>query len=293
MRQPVRNEAELSAKGVLRKEEGDRAFRLNLFEPHPDLRAWVEYYWAVKWDLGEKTFVQTVITNPSIDLSFEADEATNGQPLCVVATGVTPRSYKRYLRGRGDVFAVHFHPGMFHPWWGGSLKALTGTDHRLRDFAGEGARVWESAAVQLLPRLMNAPNVERVTWMDTLLLSHRPPRDAIGEDIRDLVHAARHERALWDTTELARRRGVSPRTNQRQFLDYVGVGPKWVTQRYRVQAAIDVLDDERMRQGERVDLTQLALSLGYFDLAHFSRDFRTVTGYSPDRYRTIARPDAK
>ncbi|NJM41841.1 MAG: AraC family transcriptional regulator [Anaerolineae bacterium] len=281
MRQPARNEAELSAKGVLRKEEGEQAFRLKLFEPHPELRTWVEYYWAVEWDLGDKTFVQTVITNPTIDLSFEADEATNSQPLCVVATGVTPRSYKRYLRRRGEAFAVHFHPGMFRPWWRGSLNMLTGTTQRL----GYGERAWEVAAADLLPRLMKAPNDERVTLIDALLLCHRPPRDAIAEDIRDLVHAARHNRAFWDTNELARRRGVSPRSNQRQFLEYVGVSPKWVTQRYRVQAAIDVLDEERMGPGERIDLTQLALELGYFDLAHFSRDFRAVTGYSPDNYR--------
>jgi AraC-like DNA-binding protein len=281
MRQLTEREEPITARGVLRKEEGSRAFRLQLFEPHAELKPWVEYYWAVEWDLGDRTFVQTVITNPTIDLSFEDDVATNGLGLCLVVTGVVPRSYHRILRGRAEAFAVHFHPGMFRPWWGTSVNALTGKAERL----GSGNRAWETAALTLLTELMNAPNEERVRMLDALLLAHCPPRDVVSEDLRDLVHSARHDRALWDTPALARRRSVSLRTNQREFLDYVGVSPKWVTQRYRVQAAIDALDEERTGQGEHLDLTQLALDLGYYDLAHFSRDFRAVTGYSPDKYR--------
>ena len=274
----------IEAKGVLRKEVGEQAFRLALFAPHPELQPWVEYYWAVDWDLGGQTFVQTVITNPTIDLSFEDDLATNGPGLCVVATGVAPRSYKRVLRGRAEAFAVHFRPGMFRPWWGSSVAALTGVAERL----GHGVSPWATDALQVLPALMAAPNPERVGMMDALLLAHRPAHDVIGEGIREVVQAARDDRTLWDTAVLAQRRGFSLRTNQRQFLDYVGVGPKWIIQRYRVQAAIDALDAERLGSIQRVDLTRLALDLGYYDLAHFSRDFRAVTGDSPDRYRRVA-----
>ena len=121
--------------------------------------------------------------------------------------------------------------------------------------------------------------------LDGLLLDHRPPRDPVGEEIRDLVRLARDERALWETKELARRRGVSLRTNQRAFLDYVGVSPGWVVRRYRIQAAIEVLDRQRADSGRRVDLTELAVELGYYDAAHFGRDFRAVTGSTASSYR--------
>jgi AraC-like DNA-binding protein len=272
----------LDAKGILRKEEGRQAFRLNLFEPHLELKPWIEYYWAVEWDLGNETFVQTVITNPTIDLSFENDPLTNHSDACVVVTGVVPRSYRRILRGRGDVFAIHFHPGMFRPWWGESVKSLTGKAERL----GTGSRHWETGANELVSSVLNQPNQTRVKRIDALLLEHRPPQDAVGEDIRNLVLAARHDRALWETDALSRHRGVSVRTNQRQFLEYVGIGPKWVIHRYRIQAALDILDAERS-SGELGDLTKLALDLGYFDHSHFSRDFRNVTGYAPNNYRKV------
>ena len=277
----ARDEEQPSAHGVLKREVGDRVFHLKLFAPHETCARGSSTTGTSRGTSATRTFVQTVVTNPTIDLSFEDDEATNGERASVVATGVVPRSYERVLRGCGDVFAAHFHPGMFRPWWGPGVSELTGRARIL----GTGGRAWEAAAHELRSRLLAAPNDRRASMLDGLLLDHRPPRDPVGEEIRDLVRLARDERALWETKELARRRGVSLRTNQRAFLDYVGVSPGWVVRRYRIQAAIEVLDRQRADSGRRVDLTELAVELGYYDAAHFGRDFRAVTGSTASSYR--------
>lgn len=72
---------------------------------------------------------------------------------------------------------------------------------------------------------------------------------------------------------------MSTRTLQRLFRRHVGVGPKWVLGRYRLHAAA-----EQLAAGERHDWTTLALDLGYFDHAHFIRDFSAVAGRSPAEY---------
>ena len=56
------------------------------------------------------------------------------------------------------------------------------------------------------------------------------------------------------------------------------MSPGWVARRYRIQAAIEALDRQRESGGEPLDLTGLAVDLGYYDAAHFARDFRAVTG---------------
>ena len=43
-----------------------------------------------------------------------------------------------------------------------------------------------------------------------------------------------------------------------------------------------------MNRGGRVDLSQLALQLGYFDQAHFNNEFRSLTGRSPGEYLRTA-----
>lgn len=69
------------------------------------------------------------------------------------------------------------------------------------------------------------------------------------------------------------------RTLQRLFRRHVGVGPKWVLQRYRLHEAIEQLADRR-----EVDWSRFAVDHGYFDQAHFIADFRAVVGRSPSQY---------
>jgi AraC-like DNA-binding protein len=54
------------------------------------------------------------------------------------------------------------------------------------------------------------------------------------------------------------------------------VGPKWVINRYRLHEAV-----ERLQEGAQINFSELAMELGYFDQAHFIRDFRKLVGCTP------------
>jgi AraC-like DNA-binding protein len=71
---------------------------------------------------------------------------------------------------------------------------------------------------------------------------------------------------------------------QRLFQRYVGVSPKWVIRRYRMHDAA-----ERIAQGKEVDWISMANELGYFDQAHFIKDFRAQMGRSPTEYAAAIR----
>jgi transcriptional regulator GlxA family with amidase domain len=83
--------------------------------------------------------------------------------------------------------------------------------------------------------------------------------------------------------DLARMHNIAPRTLQRLFRRYVGVGPKWVLKRLRIHQAA-----ERLTAANPTGWTELALDLGYYDHAHFIRDFRLVVGRSPAQYTAEA-----
>jgi AraC-like DNA-binding protein len=83
--------------------------------------------------------------------------------------------------------------------------------------------------------------------------------------------------------ELVSRTGIGERRLRRLFAEYVGVHPKWVIQRYRLHEAA-----ERLAAEEDVNLAALALELGYFDQAHFARDFRAIVGRPPADYARTA-----
>ena len=90
--------------------------------------------------------------------------------------------------------------------------------------------------------------------------------------------------ALRRVDQLSAASGISARSLQRLFADYVGVGPKWVMRRARLHEAA-----ARADSGEPIDWAGLAADLGYADQAHLTRDFTATIGVPPARY---AHPEA-
>ena len=80
---------------------------------------------------------------------------------------------------------------------------------------------------------------------------------------------------------------TSVRSLQRLFAGSVGISPRSVLARYRLQDAAAAID-----AGGVDDLAGPAASLGWFDQAHFSRDLRAVVGVPPSAYLAGARADA-
>jgi AraC-like DNA-binding protein len=75
-----------------------------------------------------------------------------------------------------------------------------------------------------------------------------------------------------------------PRTLQRLFREYVGVSPKWMIRRCRIQEAAALVEARSV-----VNWAGFAASLGYFDQAHFVNDFRAIVGHSPVRHERSVR----
>jgi AraC-like DNA-binding protein len=91
-------------------------------------------------------------------------------------------------------------------------------------------------------------------------------------------------RELTRVEHVATACGLSTRSLQRLFRRWVGVGPKWVLARHRLWDAAAAIDT-----GGADDLADLAARLGWFDQAHFSRDFRSTVGCTPSEYLARAR----
>nr|WP_245717154.1 helix-turn-helix domain-containing protein [Nocardia jejuensis] len=83
---------------------------------------------------------------------------------------------------------------------------------------------------------------------------------------------------------LADAAGVSVNHLAAQFKSHVGVTPKRVARMYRFARSIVSVD----ALGP-VDWAELAHSAGYFDQAHFSREFKEFTGHTPTEYLALRR----
>lgn len=92
-----------------------------------------------------------------------------------------------------------------------------------------------------------------------------------------IVDAAQ-DRRVNTVAELGDLACLSTRSLQRLCKNRLGLSPLWIIRRRRLQDAAG-----RLRE-PGASLADVAADLGYSDHAHFTRDFRTVTGMTPSEY---------
>jgi AraC-like DNA-binding protein len=243
------------------------------------LRPFVERYWSVRWDLtGQPPFRSEVLSHPSVNVSVESGtEPRFGVPMpAVLVHGVVTRRFTVDLTGAGRVSAVKFRPGGF--------AAFTGMLPARDSVVPLRAELGLAGADLLAAVHAEDDDGARAAVLDAALLPRAPTPPDAYVDLLGLVAAMTEDRSLVRVDQVASLGGLSVRSLQRLFAAYVGVSPKAVLARYRLQDAAAAID-----AGEVDDLADLAASLGWFDQSHFSRDFRSVVGVTPSSYLQRAR----
>jgi AraC-like DNA-binding protein len=237
----------------------------------PDLAAFVEHFWVVRWDLtGLAPYRAETLPHPSVHLIFDE---TGGARVAGVARG----KFSRLLEGRGGVFSVKFRAGGFYPFVRMPMNRLTDTTCALRS-------LWGTAGDEIERRVLALCDCDaRLTATENFLRGLAPESSHDAALATTITEAIASDRTLLSVNDLTRRYDIKLRRLQRLFARYVGVNPKWVIQRYRLHEAA-----EQLARGP-TSQSALALELGYADQAHFAWDFRRTVGTSPAAYARRAR----
>ncbi len=252
------------------------------FDVPTPLQPFVEHFWSVRWDLaGGPAFRSEVLSHPSAHLSLE--EGTHprfGVPMpAVLVHGVVTRRFIIDLVGAGRVCAAKFRPG--------GWTALTGCRPARDSVAPLSPGLGLDPGSLLRAVLHEGDDSTRWELLGAALTRVAPQPPTAYVDLLALLDVMVADRHLVRVDDVARRAGVGVRSLQRLFAQWVGVSPKAVLARFRLQDAAAAID-----AGEVEDLAGLAVSLGWFDQAHFSRDFRAAVGTTPSAYLRAARAGA-
>ncbi|MEO6864531.1 MAG: AraC family transcriptional regulator [Gemmatimonadaceae bacterium] len=258
-------------KGILYPISRDERFAFARHPPSSDLAFWIDWYWIVRWDLaGQEPRTQETIPHPSVNLVFEKDASG--------VFGVATRKFTRVLADAGLVFGIKFRPGAFHSFTASPVSDLTDSSRAVLEDFGVDDRVLETEV------LTAESDTAMIDVVERFLRAHTPEKDNTVVTVNSVVDYIVAHREVTRVEELARQFGMSTRMLQRLFSRCVGVSPKWVIRRYRLQEAA-----EQLSGGAVADWSGLALNLGYFDQAHFINDFRSLIGLSPAEYARRAR----
>ncbi len=252
-----------------------------LRQPDEQLRPFIEHFWFVIDSAGEDVDLEVeVFVDARADLIFNFGAPYRreviGGPVAEIADSNLDAQrlvpIRITQRGTVRVLGVRFQLGGVAPFSRAHLADLSGTTAPVTSVFG-------TEAVRLEAELDEERDLDAAAaLLDRFFLGRLAsfgPNRAFEQALA-VLRETDGQASLADVVDAA---GVSVRHVQRLFLQRLGFPPRTVARVLRFQAALNGLMTE-----PATTLGELAAQAGYFDQAHFIRDFRAFTGGVPRGY---------
>ena len=253
------------------------------YHPPAPLSAYVDllwYYAGFQREHAKERLLPTGTVDLVINLredevrTYDPDDTSRCQryPGSVVV-GVHSRYFVLDTTEQNDVIGIHFRPGGAFPFLAPPADAFHNAHVDLQ-------AVWGSEAVLIRERLLEATTPEaRFAVLEQALLARLrrspEPHDAVLHALRCIDRAPQ----LGTIASLTERIGLRPKRFIQLFTQQVGLTPKLYCRVRRFQRVIGAVNQRR-----EVDWADVAAGCGYYDQAHFIRDFRAFSGLNPGAY---------
>lgn len=252
-----------------------------LRRPATDLQPFVEHYWFVTHPDDEPVTLRVdVYVDARADLILNHGVSYRREVVGGAAEqiGISNLDAQRLepirisQHGLVDIAGVRFRLGGLGPFVRSPLAEFTGRTPDAETVFGADAATLERA-------LADTPELDaKAGLLDTFLLSRLETGGRFPQFAAALTALESGEHPVLTASER--------RDRARLFTRYLGIPPQTLSRIVRFQAALrSLMSDPEGSLGE------LASQCGYFDQAHFIREFRRMTGGVPRGYRGYYPPD--
>lgn len=254
------------------RDAGDNSHVMYRYETDVEFDGLLQRFWIPVW---------------AVPPGQEAPQRVLQYPVCLLAiTGEYARFYgvvsglsTTRLTGDGWAVGVMLAPAAGFLLTGRSVAAYTDRFVDLTEVLGcDGVILVERvrAAMAPDPHSTDGHHSAMAAYADAL--RPRLPVDREGELVNRLVAYVEENSEVLRVAQLCDAFDLGERALQRLVHRRLGLTPKWLIQRRRLQEAA-----ERLRHQPSTTGTLAAL-LGYADQAHFIRDFSRVTSMTPGQF---------
>jgi AraC-like DNA-binding protein len=256
--------------------------------PRPILQPFVEALWAV--DATSRLSSpparrEHVLPTGQMHLAFrlsgdplrifeDAGDSTGYLVGDAVVGGARVVHYIRDARGPACSVGAQLHPGAAEALFGVPADELAGRHTPLDDLWGRDV-AWMRAQLAE-PTMLH----QRIDRMESILVARLSAHRVIHPAV---AHAIEQLRRTCSIRRVVQASGYSHRMMVSLFRRSVGLTPKQYARVLRFQRLLDTVSAASARS-----LVDVAMNAGYSDQAHFSRDFKAMTGVTPTHYRRVS-----
>lgn len=248
--------------------------------PSPELAHLVRHYLILE-DVSahELTYRFFPDGNPGLVFSF-ADPMSENVPQQSTAT-----QHRNFAYGQVDQYynlkagkKVGLLVVVFHPWGLHSISGIAGA--QTSNLRLSTADLFGPSADALQDQLMNETNpMSRIRSVEAFLLKLKPVSSQEMITTQRTVQAIQQTGGAISVLQLSQWINTSERGLERHFKYVMGISPKQFSRIIRLQHCLKI-----HRQQPATPFAQLAYSAGYYDQAHFIREFNQLAGLTPRQY---------
>lgn len=253
-------------------------------QPAPPLDQFVEMMLYYKGYRPSHT-MEKVVPDGSIYLIFELD----GVPRTAInnedeARFVVERAWVSGVQqsfltisavNNSEMFVIKFMPYGAFPILKYPLSELRGKVTPAEKLFGEPVFLLRDEIIQTADEMGKLRAAE--SWLKNQLDPARvPPPFLITA-----CHTMKHDPTLMfnSISDLITNAGVSKKHFVNQFKKYTALTPKQLQRIFRFNEILPII-----QENQSIDWVQIALSCGYYDQAHFIKEFKTFCGMNPSRF---------
>jgi AraC-like DNA-binding protein len=189
-------------------------------------------------------------------------------------SGQSIYSYKLFLSDIIKMAGIVFKPAGLSTFWG--LDSFEFTEERAELFTvlhQDYVRKYVDQIKQV------EEGVEKVKLMEELLLHHykltKPEPDYIDKAANTIVE----KWGMLHVQQLIKESCMSRRTFERRFFQKVGLSPKYYARIRRIGYVCSLFIGKK-----KVNWPEIFYEAGFYDQAHFIKDFEEFTGRTPQQY---------
>jgi len=251
------------------------------FETSEDLSTFIKCYWTLE-SLKEQTpEKQTIVPDGCMEMIFHYGDlfrqyTENGnsiiQPRCFVIGQLT-RPLEIEPTGETGIFSVRFHPDGFMPFSTISIKEIENTTVSLEKLFGKIGLEIEQAILKA------NSTTERIKLVETFLLNRLADTETVDQIVKSTVETILTANGQLSIDEISKQKNINRRQLERKFSSTIGLSPKQLSKTIRLQATLKMLLNKKF-----TSLTALAYESEYYDQAHFIKDFKELTGFTPKEF---------
>jgi len=255
----------------------------NTYQPDSDLKVLIKCYWTLHIPKEVPKGRQQVLSDGCMEMIFNlGDEVRRILPNDKYL--VQPRSFvlgqiiqPMWIEpmGKVETFAVRFKPGHFSYFVKTAMSDLADKDTPLIALFDEDKVVEIESAIS-----QAKDTIERITLIEAFLFDILIENIDIPSLLKDTIDKILQTNGTVSIKDVLRDHPTQRRNLERKFVKQVGTSPKQLCRVIRFQKALRAMLDSNK------SLTDVGYENGYFDQAHFIKDFKDFTGVNPRQFYT-------